>query len=192
MFRVFVTAANPHELNITWKRYPSDLSNSTGHYKTNTTFTADSANASITLVNLQPIPDFGHYTVTACSNCTCNETTFMLSLWPCDPDRVPQPIQIYNRSVIAEPSLSDSLHLCVYFHGTDSIFYSMAWTYNGKNICPKDSSVTFNCKMEPFGKCLLTANLNIFDPSRDKSGTYTVQAVGNGTFSRNATIELSE
>lgn len=198
IYRVFITDGNLNGLNITWTRVPSALSYSAGRYKTNTTFTDNRANASIVLWNLMLVPDIGRYTVTACSNCTCNETTFELQIWPCDPDKLPQPLQLYNTLLIAEPSLSGPLPMYVKFHGisTNSFQFPIDWTYNGKDICYQDSTAhdtaNFSCNSTNLGNCTFITNFYIYHPSHANSGNYTVQAIGSGVSSRKAIIYLGK
>ena len=201
MYRVFITKGNAHKLNITWSREPANLSYSDGRYRNNTIFTDNTVNASITLWNLMSIPDIGKYTITVCSNCTCNQTTFKLKIFPCDPNILPQPIQLYNRTLIAEPSLSGSLKLSVPFHGIPPSLYPhpIDWTYGGNDVCIKDSTAgdaaSFSCNSTDTGNCTFTANLYIHHPSHVNSGNYTVQAISDvaiGNDSKKATIELRE
>ena len=198
MYRVFITNGNPHKLNITWSREPANLSYSDGRYRNSTIFTDNSANASITLWNLMSIPDIGKYTITVCSNCTCNQTTFKLTIFPCDPNILPQPIQLYNRTLIAEPSLSGSLELSVPFHGIPPNLYPypIDWTYGGKDVCIKDSTAgdaaSFSCNSTDTGNCTFSANLYIHHPSHANSGNYTIQVIGSGVASQKATIFLGK
>ena len=200
MYRVFITDGNPHKLNIVWSRVPANLSCSDGRYRNNTIFTDNKVHASITLWNLMLIPDIGKYTVTVCSNCTCANTTFDLKIFLCDPNILPQPIQLYNRTLIAEPSLPGSLQLSFPFHGIppSKYPYPIDWTYGGKDICIQDSIRTagnaapFSCNSTDTRNCTFTANLYIFHPSYANSGNYTVQTIGSDVASQKATIELRE
>ena len=193
MYRVFHTDSNPHKVNITWRRQPSSLSSSSGRYRINTTFTKSTARASITVWNLMLRPDIGHYTVTACSNCTCNKTTFVLDIYQCDPSIVPQPMEMYNRTVVREPK--GSLYLYLLFHGnTNDFFYVTTWSHDGKDVCDEDSAASdkFSCNRTLYRNCTFAANLYIYHPSHMDSGNYTVQAIGGGLFSRNATIHVGK
>ena len=194
MFRAFHTNSNPHKLNITWIREPSSLSQSSGRYKIHSTYSKSSVNASIALWDLKLMPDFGNYTVIACSNCTCNDTTFVLYLFSCDPELVPQPIEQYERTIITETPLPNVVLLYMVFHGNPmGFFYPTSWTHNGGEVCHEDmDSPSYSCNRTVYSNCSFTANLYIYHPTHKESGNYTVQAIGGGSSSRKATVHIGK
>ena len=197
MYRVFHTDGNPSELNITWRRQPASLSSSSGRYRiNNTTFSDNTAKSSITVWNLMLRPDIGSYTVTACSNCTCSNTTFVLVLFPCDPDLQPQPVEQYVSTAIAEPSLSGSLPLYLWFCGDmSSFYYPTYWRHGGKDVCSEhreDQDSKFSCNRTSYGNCTFTANLYIAHPSHVDSGNYSVRAVGYNAVSNISTFQIGK
>ena len=186
MYRDFHSLhTDPHLLNITWIREPSPLNHAKGCYETNTMFSNNTVIVSITVWNLS-FADMGSYTVTVCSNCTCQNTTFFLSLFECNPEITPQPLDPYRRHVIAETSLCDVLPIDVVFYGsTNEFFYPVSWTFEGDDIqCP---TLKFNCSRTKYGKCTFTASLIVHNPSYEDKGNYTVEAA-----SHNATFQLGE
>ena len=152
--------------------------------------------ASLTLWNLTLVPDIGSYTVLVCSNCTCNKTTFVLELYKCDPSDIPEPVEGYSRTVVAESFSSGVLHLYVLFHGsTDLFLYMTHWTHDGKEFCMEDATrdpTKFSCNRTLYGNCVFTASLYMLDPSSKYSGNYTVQAIGGGHAGHNATIHVGK
>jgi hypothetical protein len=197
MYRVFHTKGDVHELNVTWSRYPSELNDSAGRYNVNISFPSSSSlKASITLVDLKLFPDYGSYTVEACSNCTCENTTFVLYLFECDPEKVPQPVALKQTTVIAETSLPSILTLyMVFMEGDDqTFFYTTSWGLGSWEVChePNTTSHTYRCTRTHIGNCSFTANLFVLNPTHESSGNYTVQAIGSGDSSRIATDELGE
>ena len=194
MYRKFHTEGDPHELNITWTREPSNLSLSSRRYITKPTYSSGAVKASITLWDLTINPDFGSYTVTACNNCTCNKTVFFLYLFVCDPEVMPQPVEQYERTIIAETSLSNVLHIYIVFEGhPNDFFHSTSWTHNGAEVCHEDmDSSSYSCNRTVFGNCSFTANLYIHHPTHKESGNYTVQAIGGGSSSHKATYQIGE
>ena len=194
MYRVFHTNSNPRELSITWTREPARLSQSSGRYKISTTYSDSSVKASIALWDLMLMPDFGSYTVMACSNCTCNKTIFVLYLFSCDPELTPQPVQLYERTAVTEASLPNTLLLYVVFKGnSNGFFYTTSWTHNGVEVCIEDAdSPPYSCNRTTYGDCSFTANLYIHHPTHKDSGNYTVQAIGGGSASHNATIHVGK
>ena len=195
MYRVFATRSDLDELEINWSRSPSPLSDSNRRYEINTTFSAGTVNVSITLWDLMTLPDSGHYTVTVCSNCTCANTTFILSLFECDPDSTPQPTERYYTKAIAETSLPAVLMISVVFVGsTDHFLYDLYWYHKDGVICtPSSDSEHFSCKRPTVGNCTFRAKFYIHEPSYMDSGNYTVQVVGrNGHISNNSTYHVGE
>lgn len=197
MYRVFNTEGNLLQLNFTWVRVPSNLSNSNGRYYINKTLTNSSVIASITLWNLMIDPDVGSYTITACSNCTCNQTTFYLELFHCNPEALPQPVVKYTeRTVMAKPSSSGVLYLYALFNGsTNTFLYTSNWVHNGKDLCiggTDNDATVYSCNRTMLGNCMFTANLYIYGYSSKDSGNYTVQIIGSTSASRNATIHVGK
>ena len=197
MYRVFHTEGDPPKVNITWLRKPSSLSLSNGRYHINRTLSNGSIRASITVWDLKLFPDVGSYTVTVCSNCTCNTTTFVLQLFKCDPTALPEPVVQYENINITE-SFSKVLYLYAVFNGsTNTFFYNTDWTHNGKDLCfegatNKQGSALFTCNRTILGDCLFSANLFITGYTVKNSGNYIVQAIGGGSSSRNSTIHVGE
>jgi hypothetical protein len=190
MYRDFLTEGDTNGLKISWFREPSSLSSSTGRYRTNNTLSKGGVRASIRLWHLMLFPDVGSYTVTVCSNCTCNKTTFILQLFKCDPSVLPQPLMQYRKTSIADPGPT-VLYIYAVFNGsTSTFFYPTDWTHNGKDICIEGArpSSKFSCNRTLLGNCTFSANLYIYGYSSRDSGNYTVQAIGSGVASRNATI----
>ena len=197
MYRVFhTTDTDPHLLNVTWVRVPSPLDYSAGRYEINTAISKQSVTASITVWKLMLMPDIGSYTVTVCSNCTCNNTTFVLELFQCDPSALPQPVEQYTTTVMENSAPNGALYLYVLFYGsTETFFYATDWTHNGNDLCTEDSSQdpsTFSCNRTLIGNCTFSANLYIYHPSKKDSGNYTVAAIGGGRASRNATVHIGK
>ena len=195
MYRVFLTVGNPPLVNITWVREPSSLSLSKDRYVINNTLSNGAVRASIKLWDLMLFPDLGSYTVTVCSNCTCNKTTFFLTLFQCDPRTLPQPVEQYLNFNFHVPS-SEVLYIYSVFNGSNStFFYPTVWTYKDKNLCFEGMeirSATFSCNRTFLGNCMFSANLYIYGYTLKNSGNYTVQAVGSGSASRNSTVHVSE
>ena len=194
MYRIFHTEGNPHELNITWVREPSNLSLSSKRCITKPTYSSGAVKASITLWDLMINPDFGSYTVMACNNCTCNETVFFLYLSICNPESMPQPVEQYERTIIAETSLSNVLHVYMIFEGNpNKFFYPTSWTHNDAEVCHEDKNLpSYSCNRTVYGDCAFTANLYIYHPTHKDSGNYTVQAIGNNQSSQNSTYRIGE
>ena len=197
MYRIFHTEGNASLLNFTWVREPSKLSYSAGRYYINTTLSRDAVAASITLWDLMLEPDTGSYTVTACSNCTCNKTTFYLELFKCDPEKLPEPVVEYTKKIVtAKPELSGVLYLYAFFNGsTNTFLYTTDWVHNGEDICVGgmvDDEANFSCNRTFFGNCMFTANLYIYDYNSSDSGNYTVRVIGGASSSRNATIHVGK
>jgi hypothetical protein len=196
MYRVFHTLGNPPRVNITWVREPSSLSLSNGRYQINNSLSKGTIRASIMVWDLMLFPDVGSYTVTVCSNCTCNKTTFVLQLFKCDPTALPEPVTQYENINITD-SFSKVLYLYSIFNGsTNTFFYNTDWTHDGKDLCfegaTKQSSALFTCNRTILGDCLFSANLYINGYTIKNSGNYTVQAIGGGSASRNSTIHVGE
>lgn len=195
MYRVFNAVGNPPKVDITWVREPSTLSLSNGRYHINKTLSNGTVRAAITVWDLKLFPDVGKYTVTVCSNCTCNTTTFVLQLFKCDPTLLPQPVDQY-RSINITESYSKVLHLYTLFNGsTNTFFYPTDWTHNGKDLCTEgttEQSAVFTCNRTTLGDCLFSANLYINGYTIKNSGNYTVQAIGSGSASRSSTIHVGE
>lgn len=194
MYRHFHTEGDLHELIINWTRVPASLSLSAGRYKTSTNFSVDDIRVSITLWGLMILPDFGRYTVTVCSNCTCANTTYVLRLSECDPDTTPEPVGAHYTKIIAETALTDPLMVYVIFTGsTDSLLYTLYWSRDNHDVCPTSTnSVLSRCNRTVFGNCTFTANLYIHQPSYKDSANYTVQAVGYDHSSNKSTYDIGE
>ena len=195
MYRVFKTVGNPPLVNITWVREPSNLTLSRGRYFINNTLTNGTVRASITVWHLMLFPDLGSYTVTVCSNCTCNNTKFVLTLFECNPQELPQPVEQYKNMNVPNTH-SEVLYLYAVFNGsTSTFFYPTVWTHKGKELCFEGTnmkSATFYCNRTFLGNCMFSANLFIIGYTFKNSGNYSVQAVGSGASSRNATIHVSK
>ena len=187
MYRVFHTESDVMELNITWTRLPSPLDHSISNFSNHTVFSNSSLNASLTMRDLKVYPDYGNYNVRVCSNCTCANTTFILYLFNCVPENLPQPVQKYQRTVIAETALEATQWLYTAFVGPPGRFYySTTWSHGSKDVCDEDDpnkSHSFNCTRTAYGNCSFTANLYIRNPTYKDSGNYTVEAVGTGNSS---------
>ncbi|CAI8037127.1 hypothetical protein GBAR_LOCUS20768 [Geodia barretti] len=149
MYRVFHTESDVMELNITWTRLPSPLDHSISNFSNHTVFSNSSLNASLTMRDLKVYPDYGNYNVRVCSNCTCANTTFILYLFNCVPENLPQPVQKYQRTVIAETALEATQWLYTAFVGPPGRFYySTTWSHGSKDVCDEDDpnkSHSFNC-----------------------------------------------
>jgi hypothetical protein len=96
----------------------------------------------------------------------------------------------YRKTSIADPGPT-VLYIYAVFNGsTSTFFYPTDWTHNGKDICIEGArpSSKFSCNRTLLGNCTFSANLYIYGYSSRDSGNYTVQAIGSGVASRNATI----
>ena len=193
-----VTNGSARDLNVTWSRIPSSLSNSSGRYTNQTMYSGDNskANASIHLWHLENIPDIGTYTVRACSKCTCNESQFVLSLHQCNPDVVPQPNETYRRLAIAESSVSGPLPLSVFFVGSSDKLYNSAYWTNEKdeNLCLETQNiVAVSCNRTTLANCTFTFNLYLLHPTHESSGNYSVKAIsGEDDVSQISTVHLGK
>lgn len=106
MYREFQTEGDPQMLNVTWSRTPCCFYQCFSNSRNSTTLvSSDTLKASLTAYNLKIYPDFGTYVVKACSNCTCNETTFVFFLFNCTQNATPQPAQLFHEKIIAETSI---------------------------------------------------------------------------------------
>ena len=196
MYRVFLTEGNASKLNVTWSREPASLYDSASNFSNNTVISSGSLNASLSLWDLKLHPDFGNYKLQVCSNCTCNSTIFILYLFECDPQKLPQPVDSYHQKVIAETSLPSTLTLYMVFVGLPGTFYSStSWDHGNSDVCIEpdyNKSHPFNCNRKAYGNCSFTANLYILNPRLSNAGNYTVQATIPGNSSRKATYELGK
>ena len=164
MYRVFHTKGDVGELSTTWNRIPSALDHSTSNFSTNITVVSNrTLNASLTLWDLKLFPDYGNYNVRVCSNCTCANITFILYLFECEPEDLPEPVLNYSKTVIAETALEATQLLYVVFMGQPNRFYSFTtWSHGSGEICNEgdvNKSHHLNCDRTIHGNCSFTESI---------------------------------
>ena len=194
LYQEFVTEGDVSDLNILWSRIPSPLDSSTGSYSIkNHVINNTTLNSSLTLWNIQLIPDEGNYTVAASSNCTSNRTHFLLHVYICEPEKVPRPLNRHNTTAIAEPTLPNVVNLIVKFHGATQVDWSLTdWSFRDTECIETTQPPSmFSCNRTVIATCTFTANLWIPNATAANSGLYTVLAISTvGESSTNASIDL--
>ena len=193
LYQEFVTDGNVGELNITWTRIPFSLDPSTESFGIeNRAVSNTTLRASLSLWDIQLIPDDGVYTVVASHSCgASNQTTFKLHIDVCEEYEKPQPLTAHNVTVIAEPQLPNGIHLVVIFRGESDSNFLLYWTFGGSSCLEfGPNSTKYSCYRTPMSQCLFGAHLWITNATYADSDNYTVRGISTDDQSNASTVEL--